>query len=79
MASIKLYQFEDCSFCANVRSVLDEKGITYQKINVPVDQDAPIRMELLDETEVHTVPVIEIDGEYIADSTDIIAHILDNF
>ena len=79
MTKIKLYQFEECPYCAKVRAKLEEKGIDYEKINVPYDREDPQRKELLGKSGVGTVPVIEIDDVFIGESDEIIKHLEDNF
>ena len=69
---ITLYQFEDCPYCAKVRAKLDELSLEYQKVNVSRDREDPQRKELLEKSNVQTVPVIDIDGEYTGDSDVII-------
>jgi len=75
MAKITLYQFEECPYCAKVRAFLDEKGLEYEKVNVPRDREDPQRKELLEKSGVGTVPVIKIDDQYIGDSQVIIDHL----
>ncbi|MBT4936077.1 glutaredoxin [Candidatus Woesearchaeota archaeon] len=79
MATIKLYQFEQCPYCAKVRAKLDELEIEYEKVNVPHDREDPIRKELLNKSGVHTVPVLEIDGKFIGESDEIIEYVENNF
>lgn len=69
---ITLYQYEDCPFCIIVREKLEELGFEYDAIEVPRDVDSDIRRDLFDKSGVRTVPVIEIDGEFIGESEVII-------
>ena len=69
---IKLYQFEDCPFCAKVRAKLDELKFEYKKINVSEDGESKERKKLFEKSGIQTVPVIEIDGEFIGESDSII-------
>ena len=71
---ITLYQFENCPFCAKVRAKLDELGISndVEKVNMERDREHPKRKELAEKSGVLTVPVIEIDGEFIGESDVII-------
>ncbi len=78
MATIILYQFETCPFCARVRSVLDAKGLEYEKVNVSHDREDVQRKEIAEKSGVGTVPVINIDGKWIGESADIIAYIEEN-
>ena len=76
---IKLYQFEECPFCAKVRAKLDELGISdkVEKINMERDREDPKRKELAEKSGVLTVPVIEIDGKFTGES-DVIIKKLEN-
>lgn len=69
-----LYQFEECPYCQKVRDYLDDKKISYEKVNVARDREDDTRKMLFEKTGVHSVPVIDIDGEFIGDSSAIIAH-----
>jgi len=79
MASITLFQFEQCPFCAKVRAKLDEMGLEYEKVNVSYDREDPQRKELLEKSGVPTVPVINVDGKYIGESSEIIKYLEENF
>ena len=65
---ITLYQFEECPYCAKVREKLDELGFKYKKINVVRDREDSKRKEIAKKSGVLTVPVIEIDGEFMGES-----------
>ena len=79
MTQITLYQYEQCPFCKLVREKLAEKGLEYEKVNVPYDQADPQRKELLEKSGVSTVPVIKIDEKYIGESADIVKYLDENF
>ncbi|MAE43099.1 glutaredoxin [Candidatus Woesearchaeota archaeon] len=70
--NITLYQFEDCPFCAKVRAKLEELNLEYEKVNVSRDREDETRVVLREKSNVSTVPVIDIDGEFIGDSDPII-------
>lgn len=69
---ITLYQYEDCPFCIIVREKLEELGLDYDAIEVPRDVDSDVRRDLFEKSSVRTVPVIDIDGEFIGESAVII-------
>ena len=79
MTKITLYQFEECPYCAKVRAKLDQIGLEYEKVNVPMSREDPQRVELFEKSGVHTVPVIEINGKYIGESNEIIKYLEENF
>ena len=70
--NITLYRFEDCPFCAKVRAKLEELNLEYEKVNVSRDREDETRVVLREKSNVSTVPVIDIDGEFIGDSDPII-------
>jgi glutathione S-transferase len=65
--ALKLYQFENCPYCTKVRGVLGEKGLEYEKIEVPLDRDD--RTELLDISGQIMVPVL-VDGETVINDSE---------
>jgi glutathione S-transferase len=69
--SITFYDWPYSPFCMKVRAILDYKGLEYRAVN-PIGQVGSIRRR----GGVGKVPAVEIDGELIADSTDI-AYALD--
>jgi glutaredoxin 3 len=73
--AITLYQFENCPYCAKVRSVLESLDFPYEKVEMVRDREDPKRKLLAGKSGVLTVPVIEIDGKFIGESDRIIAHL----
>ena len=72
MPEIILYQFEECPWCEKVRQKLKELKLSYKKVNMIRDRENPDRKELYKKSGVLTVPVINIDGKFIGDSSKII-------
>ncbi len=69
---IKLYQFSTCPFCAKVRRKLEELSFDYDIIEVSRDDNDPVRKMIKEKSGVGIVPVIEIDGKFMGESSDII-------
>lgn len=65
-----LYQYEISPFCDKVRRVLNLKGVPFEVDNISLAQTAAGRLKKLNPA--GKVPVLEMDGEYFCDSTDII-------
>lgn len=63
---LRLYDWKPSPFCMKVRLVLAHKGVPFEK--VPVLAHLP---ELYRRGRVGKVPAIDIDGEFVEDSTDI--------
>lgn len=66
MKSIEIYTTMFCPFCSRAKSLLKNKGLSFEEIDVTVD--ATRRKEMMKRSEgAHTVPQIFIDGEHIGD------------
>ena len=71
---LKLYQFEDCPFCAKVRSKLEELGVKYEKIEVDRANKPKVVLDL-----GGTVPVIDDAGMVMNDSDEIIKYLEEKY
>jgi glutaredoxin-like YruB-family protein len=60
---IRLFSTPICPYCVTLKRFLDEKEIKYEEINVLEDTEA--QDEMISKTDQVTVPVLDIDGEYI--------------
>jgi glutaredoxin-like YruB-family protein len=60
---IRVFTTPVCPYCVTLKRFLDEKGIQYQEINVLEDKAA--QDEMISKTDQVTVPVMDIDGEFI--------------
>lgn len=67
-SQVIFYDWAPSPFCFKVRAVLDYKGIAYKRVNALGRNVLKIRRE----GKVGKVPAIEIDGEMLTDSTDIV-------
>ena len=75
-----LYQFEECPYCAKVRTILDRKGLSYEKVNVVRNREDSLRKKLAEKSGVFTVPVLKIRDEkgkeeYIGESEKIVKYL----
>jgi microsomal prostaglandin-E synthase 2 len=71
MNTVTLYQFELCPYCHKVKAALEAKGIAFTKVEVnPMNKK---ELPALPADAPRKVPVIQVDGETIYDSTKIIA------
>ena len=67
---IAFYDWPYSPFCMKVRAILDYKRLQYDRVN-------PLAVRgMLSRRGTGKVPAIDIDGEFVTDSTDI-AHVLD--
>lgn len=61
--NIKLYGTKTCTFCRVAKEYFEEKGFSYKYIDI--GEDTKARDEVTKAAGVSSVPIIEIDGEYI--------------
>ena len=70
MENATLYQFSLCPYCHKVRAGLELKGIAYRAVEVnPMGKK---QLPALPENAPRKVPVIELGGRTVFDSTDIL-------
>jgi glutaredoxin 3 len=62
---IRLFIKTSCGWCDQAKDWLDERGISYETINVSVDQKAYNEMIRLSRQTF--APVIDVDGKILAD------------
>jgi glutathione S-transferase len=64
---LRLFDWAPSPFCMKVRSILNYKGVPYERVAVL----GPSLMELMRRSRVRKVPALDIDGQLVVDSTDI--------
>jgi len=60
---IRVFSTPTCPYCVTLKAYLDEKGISYEDINVAEDKEAA--KEMIKKSGQMGVPVSEINGEII--------------
>ncbi|HOF45015.1 MAG TPA: glutaredoxin domain-containing protein [Candidatus Pacearchaeota archaeon] len=63
MPRIRLFTTPICPYCFSLKRFLEEKGIEVEEIDVTKNEVA--MEEMINETQQTTVPVLDIDGEFI--------------
>lgn len=58
-----MYSTPICPYCFALKRFLEEKGIEFESIDVSSDLVA--QKEMIEKTQQATVPVLEVDGEFI--------------
>lgn len=58
-----VYTTSTCAYCVMVKKFLDMKKIAYKVVNL--DDNPEKRQELLDKTGAMTVPITEVNGQFI--------------
>lgn len=66
---LKLYNAEWCWYCQRVRFKLDELGLDYEVVEVPVRHS--LRREVIDVSGQSSVPVL-VDGDAVLEDDDVI-------
>lgn len=73
MKNVTLYEFELCPYCHKVRAGLELKGIPFRRVQV--NPTSKKELPALPEGAPRKVPVLEVDGKLIWDSTDILKYL----
>jgi glutathione S-transferase len=75
---LKLYEYASSGNCYKIRLLLNQLGISYQRIAVDILQGESRTPEFLAMNPVGKTPVLEISsGQYLAESNAIIAYLAD--
>jgi len=62
---IKVYTIENCPYCREIKEGLKNLGIKYKEVNVDLDENIDEFEEIVEVTEVSTVPMIRIKNEVL--------------
>jgi len=67
---IQIYGSPTCKFCNDAKSLLDDKGIEYNYIDL---KDVPLtyRQKILRDSGMSTVPIVKVDEIYIGGFTQL--------
>lgn len=63
MPRVRLFTTPICPYCFSLKKFLEEKGIEVEEIDVTKNEVA--MEEMINETQQTTVPVLDIDGEFV--------------
>ena len=69
--SVKIYMTKWCPYCRNAKTLLNNKGVSYEELNI--DELGMTRNELYDLTGGRTVPQIIINKNSIGGFYDLFA------
>ena len=69
--SVKIYMTNWCPYCRNAKTLLNNKGVSYEELNI--DELGMTRNDLYDLTGGHTVPQIIINENSIGGFDDLFA------
>jgi len=69
MKPVKIFTTPWCPYCVRAKRLLDNKGVSYQEIDVDGDDEARIR--LAEQTGRRTVPQIFIGEHHVGGSDDL--------
>lgn len=71
MAKIEIYTTQFCGYCARAKGLLDDKGATYDEMDVMMDDKK--RTEMRERAKRTSVPQIFINGRHIGGSDELAA------
>lgn len=71
MSKIEIYTSPFCGFCYRAKSLLDQKGVEYEEIDVMMSPGK--RQEMTERAGATSVPQVFVDGEHIGDCNGIYA------
>lgn len=72
MPEIVIYTTPICPYCVRAKHLFDQKGVTYQEVDI--SQDAQLREDMLNKSGGRrTVPQIFINGQHVGGCDDLYA------
>jgi glutaredoxin len=60
---VRLFSTPICPYCLTLKRFLEEKGIEIEEVDVSADEKS--REEMVEKTKQTTLPVLDINGEFI--------------
>ena len=63
MNKIRLFSTPICPYCQTLKRFLEERGFEIEPIDVSADENA--QKEMIEKTQQATVPVLDIDGNWV--------------
>lgn len=63
MTKVRVFSTPICPYCFSLKRFLEEKGIEVEAVDVSSDLEA--QKEMIEKTKQATVPVTDINGEFI--------------
>ena len=69
MAKVEIYTKSWCPFCAHAKADLEQKGVSYEEIDVTTN--AVRELEMVNRSGRHTVPQIFINDHHLGGSDDL--------
>jgi glutaredoxin-like YruB-family protein len=63
MTKVRVFSTPICPYCFSLKRFLTEKGIEVESVDVSSDMEA--QKEMIEKTKQSTVPVTDINGEFV--------------
>jgi glutaredoxin len=63
---VKLYGFEDCPYCQELKGMYDENGIEYTYVDVTLDENEKETNKVFELTGDESVPVVLVNKTLLA-------------
>lgn len=76
MHAIVMYSSSWCGYCRAAKTLLQERGLEYEEIEV--DQDPEKKQEMMERSGRRTVPQIFFGSKHIGGYTDLYAYFQEN-
>ena len=67
--AVRIYTTRTCPYCVRAKRLLERKKVSYEEIDVSVDDGA--RLKLMEDTGLRTVPQIFIGDRLVGGSDDL--------
>jgi len=69
LKAVRIYTTRTCPYCVRAKRLLERKKVSYEEIDVSVDDGA--RLKLMEDTGLRTVPQIFIGDRHVGGSDDL--------
>ncbi len=63
MKKVRLFSTPICPYCLTLKRFLEENGV--EVVSIDVSQDEEAQKEIVEKTKQTTVPVLDIDGQFV--------------
>lgn len=71
-SKVTIYTMDHCPFCERAKGLMKQRGVTYQEVNLPMDEDA--KWEALEKkTGMKTMPQILIGEKVLGGYSELAA------
>ncbi len=76
--SFEIYTKENCSYCTQAKSLLQQRKLAYTEIPFSVELKESIQARAPEGITIRTVPQIFLDGEYVGGYLQLVEYLAKN-